>query len=184
MSDVLYLPEGCALSEMERLHSEVLACGGSVDKIVTGQELDDALAGLSEGDAVWVDSFGACFGSLLEVLSVEYVRGVRLRSLAEGWFGATPVDDPQAYHHRLYELGASLHAGRTRKGLERAAKQGRKPGRPMDGKDKLRQVSDEDRIRIEQVDRLRRESEVSLREACEQAGITVYGYYNTRKHIK
>lgn len=125
---VLYSPEGGSLGAVLALQARAEAAQIEVGACAAGKPWNEVRAELQPGDTLVVDSL-SFFASLNELLGFVAISGVRVRSLDEAWFSEGPIVDLLDYQRKLYELGSSLHAQRTKQGLLHAARKGRKPGR-------------------------------------------------------
>lgn len=173
---IAYSPEGSSLDEILSLEQQAAKAGILVTECAIGCSWGEVVKSLRAGDSLVVRSL-SCFSSLNELLGFVGCNGVRVYSLTEEWFSA-PISDPAVYQTRLYELGSSLHAARTQRGLNKALAAGRRPGRRL-GSVQLHKSGDY--ADVLRVDSMREQDGLSVAEACRQAGITVYLYYRMRK---
>ena len=172
MSVALYVPVGRSLAEAQALLERLSAEGVVPDRVAVGQELSAFVGSLEPGDALWVESL-ECFSGLLEVLALSG-RKITIRSLSEPWFSAIPP----ATLEKLYDLGTFLHAARTRAGLAKAERSGRRPGRTTGFR---KTYTQEDFSDVDRVDALCAAEGLSAAEACRRLGVSVYSYYRRRK---
>ena len=172
MSIRLYIPTGRSLVEAQETLERLAARGVTPTQIAVGQEFSAFIAFLEQGDELWVESL-ECFSSLLDLLAVAG-RGVTIRSLDEPWFSELSTQTLE----KLYNLGTSLHAARTRKGLARAATKGRLPGRTIGFR---KTYTAEDFADVERIDALCASEAISIVEACRRLGLSIHAYYRRRK---
>lgn len=145
--------------------------------IVINQNFEEFTNSLQSGDVVVIPSYADVFMSLPYFLT-KYIElsshGIAIESVME------PSIDISAQNIALIkllsELGTSIRISSTQRGLTKAKSEGKKLGRPY-GSTKLDNE-------IKEVERLKKETNLSVLKACKIVGCEPRTYYRYREKIR
>lgn len=149
--------------------------GVILDNIAINRDFDGFAAALSSNDRVIVISYSDIFGSINSYLGTVielWDRGVMIESLSEPMI--TVSDENYQYIRQLYALSSKLRATTSIKGINRARAEGKKLGRPPGSTSRSKSL-------VAQVDRLCKQSHISITKACKMVGCQQRTYYRLKK---
>lgn len=144
--------------------------GVEAQDVVINKSFDDFAQSLQSGDVVVVRSYADVFVSLPYFFTkyMEFAqRGISIESITDQTVELTTENVKLI--QLLSDVGTSIRAFSTQKGLMKARSEGKKLGRPQ-GSTKLDS-------KIKEVERLRKEAGLSVVKACKIAGCEPRTYY-------
>lgn len=148
--------------------------GVVLDNIMISSDFDGFLTSLAEGDTVIILSYIGVFASLSAYLTavVELLeRGITIESLQQPNIRINHSNGNLI--RELNTLNRQLHSCSSLKGMTKSKTEGKKLGRPCGSSKKLQK-------KVEQVEKLRKESNISVTAACKLVECNVKTYYRLK----
>lgn len=152
--------------------------GVHLDNIAVNLDFENFVTSLSEGDAVVVCSYIGLFASLGSYLTtaIELMeRGVVLESLLEPNVCINCSNSDLI--RELNNLNRQLRSTSSIKSINRLKEEGKRVGRPCGTSSELQK-------RVAHVKKLRKESDISVVDACKLAGCNLKTYYRLKDRTR
>lgn len=148
--------------------------GVALDNVVINIDFDEHIASLLTGDTIVVCSYIGLFPSLGAYLTkaIEMLeKGVMIESLQEPGIAVNPSNSK--FINDLNTLNHRLRSTSSLKSIHKLMNEGKRVGRP-------RGSTLEQQKKVAQVEKLRRESNISVVAACKLAECNLKTYYRLR----
>lgn len=165
-----YINSLTSAKEAQMLISMFDKVGVLPENIIINREFNTVLSELSTGDVVVVRSYADVFNSLPEFLNKTIAiaeKGIQIKSITERNIEVS--DNHLSFIKELSNLGFLMRKSTTKKGLQKAVDNGKKLGRPL-GTTKVN-------LKIQEVIRLRSQSNITVAKACDMVGCNPRSYY-------
>lgn len=170
-----YMGKVNSVKEFQKYVQLFEGSGVFLDNIVINVDFDKHIASLKTGDTVVVCSYVGLFPSLGSYMTtaIELVeRGIIIESLQEPNICVNSSNSESI--RELNALNHLLHSASSANSINKLKEDGKRVGRPRGS------CSSGIRKKVARVEKLRRESSISVVDACHQAGCNLRTYYRLK----
>lgn len=148
--------------------------GISLDNMVMNVDFDEHIASLKAGDTIVVCSYIGLFPSLgayLTKASEMWEKGVSIESLQEPTIAVNAINS--RFINELNSLNYRLRSTSSLKSIQKLIHEGKRVGRPRGSSVELKK-------KVAQIEKLRKESNISVVAACRLVECNLKTYYRLR----